>query len=94
SRPPPECVLMEEDQARSNSGQSHVVQAGPNPEPMHEDYVATFFPQVHESLKLATEEHVHIENPPSSFGTLSSMKNLDDAFTFGDQFLNDKPTEE
>ncbi|GJZ26024.1 hypothetical protein Tco_0570277 [Tanacetum coccineum] len=26
--------------------------------------------------------------------TLSSMKNLDDAFTYGDQFLNDKPTEE
>ncbi|GKD72114.1 hypothetical protein Tco_1330396 [Tanacetum coccineum] len=35
-----------------------------------------------------------MENPPSSSGTLSSMKNLDDAFTFGDQFLNDKPTEE
>ncbi|GJX29380.1 hypothetical protein Tco_0237459 [Tanacetum coccineum] len=68
--------------------------AGPNPEPMHEDFVAIVCPQVHESLKLATEEHVHIENPPSSFGTLSSMKNLDDAFTFGDQFLNDKLTEE
>ncbi|GKC36879.1 hypothetical protein Tco_1049263 [Tanacetum coccineum] len=26
--------------------------------------------------------------------SLSSMKNLNDAFTFGDQFLNDKPTEE
>nr|GEU50011.1 hypothetical protein [Tanacetum cinerariifolium] len=40
------------------------------------------YPQVHESLKLTTEEHVHMENPPSSSGTLSSMKNLDDAFTF------------
>ncbi|GJR08380.1 retrovirus-related pol polyprotein from transposon TNT 1-94 [Tanacetum coccineum] len=94
SQPPPERVLMEEDQAGSNRGQSHVVQAGPNLEPMHEDFVATVYPQVHESLKLTTEEHVHIENPPSSSGTLSSMKNLDDAFTFGDQFLNDKPTEE
>ncbi|GJX66840.1 hypothetical protein Tco_0301183 [Tanacetum coccineum] len=37
---------------------------------------------------------VHIENPPSSFGTLSSMKNLEDAFTFGDQFINNKSTEE
>nr|GEU85959.1 hypothetical protein [Tanacetum cinerariifolium] len=53
SRPPPERVLMEEDQ-----------------------------------------EQVHIENPPSSSKTLSSMKNLDDAFTFGDQLLNDKPSEE
>ncbi|GJX05787.1 hypothetical protein Tco_0193719 [Tanacetum coccineum] len=94
SRPLLERVLIEEDQARSNPGQSNMVQAGPNPEPMHEDFVATFYPQVHESLKHTTEEHVHIENPLSSFGTLSSMKNLDDAFTFGDQFLNDKPTEE
>ncbi|GKD06568.1 hypothetical protein Tco_1181542 [Tanacetum coccineum] len=71
-----------------------MVQAEPNPEPMHEDFVATVYPQVHESLKLTIEEHIHIENPPSSFGTLSSMKNLDDAFTFCDQFLNDKPTKE
>ncbi|GKG16772.1 hypothetical protein Tco_0361729, partial [Tanacetum coccineum] len=66
SRPPPD-----EDQARSNHGQSRVALARPNPEPMHEDFIATV------SLK-----------------TLSSMKNLDDAFTYGDQFLNDKPTEE
>ncbi|GJY86755.1 hypothetical protein Tco_0500781 [Tanacetum coccineum] len=31
SRPSPEHVLMEEDQAGSNPGQSHVAQAGPNP---------------------------------------------------------------
>ncbi|GJW80483.1 hypothetical protein Tco_0144458, partial [Tanacetum coccineum] len=61
SRPPPERILMKEDQAGSNPRQSHVVQAGPNPKPLHEDFVAI---------------------------------NLDDAFTFGDQFLNDKPTEE
>ncbi|GKB01486.1 hypothetical protein Tco_0829530 [Tanacetum coccineum] len=84
SRPLPERVLMEEDQTGSNPGQSHVVQARPNPEPMHKDFVATVYPQVHESLKLTTEEHVHLENPPSSSGTLSSMKNLDDAFTFVD----------
>ncbi|GJS22353.1 hypothetical protein Tco_0450985 [Tanacetum coccineum] len=94
SRPPPESVLMEEDQAGSNPGQSLVVLARPNPEPMHKDFVATVYPQVHESLKHTTEEHVYIEKPLRSFRTLSSMKNLDDAFTFGDQFLNDKPTEE
>nr|GEY31406.1 hypothetical protein [Tanacetum cinerariifolium] len=48
---------------------------------------------VHENLKLTTKEQVHMENLPSSSGTLSSMKNLDDAFTFGDQFLNDKSSE-
>ncbi|GJX20996.1 hypothetical protein Tco_0223673 [Tanacetum coccineum] len=94
SRPLPERVLIEEDQAGSNPGQSHVALAGPNPKPMHKDFVSTVYPQVHESLKHTTEEYVHLENPLSSIGTLSSMKNLDDAFTFGDQFLNDKPTKE
>ncbi|GJU86748.1 hypothetical protein Tco_1294294 [Tanacetum coccineum] len=89
-----ERVLMEEDQAGSNPRQSYVVQTGPNLEPMHQDFFATVDPQVSESLKLTIEEHVHIENPPSSSGTLSSIKNLDDAFTFGDQFLNEKPSEE
>nr|GEV20852.1 integrase, catalytic region, zinc finger, CCHC-type, peptidase aspartic, catalytic [Tanacetum cinerariifolium] len=84
----------EEDQARSDPGQSHVAQAGPNPEPMHEDFIGIIYPEVHESLKLTTEEHVHIENPPSSSRTLSSMNNLDDTFTFGYQFLNDKSPEE
>ncbi|GJW05631.1 hypothetical protein Tco_1568054 [Tanacetum coccineum] len=93
SRPPPEQDLMEEDQARSDPGKSHVALAGPNPEPMHDDFVATVYPKVHESLKHATEEHVYVENPLSSSGTLSSMKNLDN-FNFGDQFINDNPTEE
>nr|GEV80263.1 hypothetical protein [Tanacetum cinerariifolium] len=34
------------------------------------------------------------EDPLSSTGTLSSMQNLDDAYTIGDQFLNDKSTED
>nr|GEX21578.1 integrase, catalytic region, zinc finger, CCHC-type, peptidase aspartic, catalytic [Tanacetum cinerariifolium] len=40
------------------------------------------YPKVHESLKHTTKEHVFLENPPSSSKNLSSMKNLDDAFTF------------
>ncbi|GJY64034.1 hypothetical protein Tco_0465494 [Tanacetum coccineum] len=89
SRPPPD-----EDQAGSNPGPSHVALSGPNPEPMYEDFIATVYPKVYESLKHTTKEHVFLENPPSSFRTLSSMKNLDDAFTYGDQFLYDKPMEE
>nr|GEY83589.1 hypothetical protein [Tanacetum cinerariifolium] len=61
SRPLPELEVMEEDQAGSNLGQSHVAQAGPNPKPMNEDFIAT---------------------------------NLEDAFTSGDQFFNDKSTKE
>ncbi|GKB85306.1 hypothetical protein Tco_0957578 [Tanacetum coccineum] len=94
SRPPPEHELMEEDQAGSNPGQSHVALVGPNREPMHEDFIASVYLKVHESLKHTTKEQVLIENPPSSTRTLSSMKNLEHNFTFGDQFINDKPTEE
>ncbi|GJR53138.1 hypothetical protein Tco_1403659 [Tanacetum coccineum] len=94
SRPLPEHEHMDEDQVGPNPEQSHVALAGPNPEPMHDDLIATVYLKVHESLKHTTEEHVHMENPPSSSGTLSSMKNLDDTYTFDDQFLNDKPTEE
>ncbi|GJZ21817.1 hypothetical protein Tco_0558856 [Tanacetum coccineum] len=61
---------------------------------MHEDFIATVYPHVHESLKLTTEEQVYMENPLSSSGTLSSMKNRDDAFTFSDQFLNAKSPED
>ncbi|GJS00818.1 hypothetical protein Tco_0317326 [Tanacetum coccineum] len=85
---------MEEDHAGPNPGQSHVALAGPNPKPMHDDFVATIYPNVHESLKHTTEEHVHLENPLSSSETLSSMKNLEDNFTFDDEFINDKPTKE
>nr|GEV78559.1 hypothetical protein [Tanacetum cinerariifolium] len=60
SRPPPKREFIKEDQAGSDPGQCHVAQARPNPEPMHEDFIAIIYPD-----------------------------NLDDAFTFGDQFLND-----
>ncbi|GKF74256.1 hypothetical protein Tco_0220588 [Tanacetum coccineum] len=75
---------MEEDQARSDPGQSRVAQAGPNHEPMNDDFISTVYPQVHESLKYTTKEQVHLDNPPSSSSTLLSMKNLDDTFTFDD----------
>ncbi|GJZ03713.1 hypothetical protein Tco_0536988 [Tanacetum coccineum] len=61
----------DEDQAGSNPGQSHVALAKPNPEPIHEDFIAIVYPKVHKSLKHTTEEHVFLENPPSSSGTLS-----------------------
>nr|GEW97794.1 E-beta-farnesene synthase [Tanacetum cinerariifolium] len=63
----------------------------PDPDSMHDDFIATMYPQVHESMKHLDEEHAQVENPLSSTGTHSSMKNMD-AYTFGDQFFNDKPT--
>nr|GEW05734.1 linoleate 13S-lipoxygenase 3-1, chloroplastic [Tanacetum cinerariifolium] len=89
-------VGLDEGQTGSDPdpGQSHMALVGPNPEPMHDDFVATVYPKVHESLKFPTDEQVILEDPLSSSGTLSSMKNLDDTYTFGDQFFNDKSTED
>ncbi|GJW18881.1 hypothetical protein Tco_0026317 [Tanacetum coccineum] len=56
--------------------------------------MANVYPNVHESLKFLADEHVILEDPLSSTGALSSMKNLDDAFTIGDQFINDKSTKD
>ncbi|GKE58571.1 hypothetical protein Tco_1497756, partial [Tanacetum coccineum] len=56
--------------------------------------MATVYPNVHESLKLPAGEQVILEDPLSSSGSLSLMKNLDDTYTFGDQFLNDKSTKD
>ncbi|GJX51239.1 hypothetical protein Tco_0278084 [Tanacetum coccineum] len=61
-----------------NSEQSHVALAGSNPEHMHDVFLATNYPKVHESLKHTTKEHVHLENPPSSSRSLSSLKNHED----------------
>nr|GEY47528.1 hypothetical protein [Tanacetum cinerariifolium] len=94
SRPPPEQEFMEEDHAGPDPGVSRVALSGPNPKPTHEEFMDNVYPDVHGSLKLPVNEHVILEEPLSSSGTLSSMKDLNDAYTFGDQFLNDKSTED
>ncbi|GJW47765.1 hypothetical protein Tco_0079411 [Tanacetum coccineum] len=65
-----------------------------NPEHMDDEFLATAYPKVHENLKLITDERVINDKPKSHSGSMSSMKNLDDTFNFGDQFLYDKPTED
>ncbi|GJT57807.1 hypothetical protein Tco_0992861 [Tanacetum coccineum] len=49
---------------------------------------------VQKHLSLITDERVFDDKPESHSGSMSSMKNLDDTFNFGDQFLHDKPTED
>ncbi|GJW64435.1 hypothetical protein Tco_0116319 [Tanacetum coccineum] len=85
---------MKEDQAGSDPGKSCVALAGPNPEPTLKDFMAHVYPNVHESLKFPADEHVILEDPLSSFANLSSIKNLDDAYNIGDQFIDDKSTED
>ncbi|GKG51280.1 hypothetical protein Tco_0541664, partial [Tanacetum coccineum] len=65
------CVRIE-DQAGSNSRKVHVSLAGPNPEHMDEEFLATVCPKVHENLKLITDEHVIEDNPENHSGSMSS----------------------
>ncbi|GKF61373.1 hypothetical protein Tco_0181427 [Tanacetum coccineum] len=90
----PDPKPMQEDQTGSDFGKVHVSLAGPNPEHTDEEFLATAYPKVYENLKLITDEHVIEDNPESNSGSMSSMKNLEDTDKFGDQFLNDKPTED
>nr|GEW75494.1 hypothetical protein [Tanacetum cinerariifolium] len=64
-----------------------------HPEKMDEGFTATAYPNVQENLILTVEEHVILEEPASSTGTLSSLQHLAKDFSFGDLFFNDKPSE-
>ncbi|GKG01631.1 hypothetical protein Tco_0306336, partial [Tanacetum coccineum] len=85
---------IDEDQVGPDPGESRVALTGPDPEPTHNEFIANVYPNVHETLKFPADEHVILEEPLSSSETLSSMKNLDDAYTIGDQFINDKSTKD
>nr|GFB02373.1 hypothetical protein [Tanacetum cinerariifolium] len=65
----------------------------PSTEQLYEGFTATIYPNVQENLKLAVEEPVLLEEPASSSRTLSSLQHLSRDFTFGDQFLCDKPSD-
>ncbi|GJU67787.1 hypothetical protein Tco_1254046 [Tanacetum coccineum] len=65
----------------------------PQPEHMDEGFTAAAYPDVQENLKLTVDEQVIPEEPVSSTGTYLSLQHLAKDFSFGDQFLNDKPSE-
>nr|GEU74739.1 hypothetical protein [Tanacetum cinerariifolium] len=69
------------------------VSTQPHLEQMDEGFNATAYPNVQENLKLTVEEHVILEEPASSLGTLSSLQHLTKDLIFGDLFFNDKPSE-
>nr|GEW18128.1 hypothetical protein [Tanacetum cinerariifolium] len=64
----------------------------PSTEQLDEGFIATAYPKIKESLKLAVEEQVLLEEPASSSGTLSSLQHLSRDINFGDQFFSDKPS--
>nr|GEU49508.1 hypothetical protein [Tanacetum cinerariifolium] len=71
-----------------------VADVSPQPphEQIHEGFTATTYPKVQENLKLTVEEHVLLEEPASSSGTLSSLQHLSKDLSFGDLFFSDKPS--
>ncbi|GJT95830.1 hypothetical protein Tco_1091348 [Tanacetum coccineum] len=66
SRPLPDGDKMDEDQAGPDPGESRVALTGPNPEPTHKEFMANVYPNVHESLKFPTDEHVILDDPLNS----------------------------
>nr|GEV25726.1 hypothetical protein CTI12_AA475510 [Tanacetum cinerariifolium] len=93
-------VYLEEKTTKLDKGQagldpSKTLDSRPPPkQPMHDDFVATVYPKVHEILKFLADKQGILEDPLSSSRTLSSMKNLDDTYTFRDPFFNDKSTKD
>nr|GEW84794.1 E-beta-farnesene synthase [Tanacetum cinerariifolium] len=64
----------------------------PSTKQLDERFTTTAYPKVQENLKLAVKEHVLLEDPASSSGTLSSLQHLSRDISFGDQFFSDKPS--
>nr|GEU47922.1 hypothetical protein [Tanacetum cinerariifolium] len=94
SRPLPEHVVIDEDQAGPDLGERCGALAGPDPKPTHDEFMADLYPNVQESLKFSANEHVILEDPISSTRTLSSMNNLEDVYAIEDQFITNKSTED
>ncbi|GJY53742.1 hypothetical protein Tco_0445406 [Tanacetum coccineum] len=94
SRRPPDDNKINEDQAGPDLKESHVDLGRLNLEPTYDEFMANVYPKFHKSLKFPADEHVILEDPPTLTGTLPSMKNLEDAYTIGDQFFNDKSTKD
>nr|GEY91885.1 hypothetical protein [Tanacetum cinerariifolium] len=87
-------VVMDEDQAGPDPGESRGALAGLDPELTHDEFMTDLYLKVQESLKFLADEHVFLEDPISLTRTLSSMKNLEDAYAIGDQFIHDKSTKD
>nr|GEU37981.1 retrovirus-related Pol polyprotein from transposon TNT 1-94 [Tanacetum cinerariifolium] len=91
SRPPPEQVVMDEDQARPDPGESRRALTGPDHEPTHNEFITDLYLKIQESFKFLADEHAILEDPISSIKTLSSMKNLEDAYVVGISSLMTNP---
>jgi hypothetical protein len=58
---------------------------------LQDDFVTSIYPGVQVNLKLKSDEQKLTIEPDTSTGTLSSFKQLDQDFTYGDLDIDDKP---
>ncbi|GKB74083.1 hypothetical protein Tco_0935495, partial [Tanacetum coccineum] len=86
--------LIDMSKKKRTTDQFILVRRDQTPEHMDDEFLAIAYPKVHENLRLITDEWVIDDKPESHSGSMSSMKNFDDTFNFGDQFIYDKPTED
>ncbi|GKB03444.1 hypothetical protein Tco_0831587 [Tanacetum coccineum] len=63
-------IELDEGQAGSNTEQSHVALAGPNSEPMHDDFLTTIYPKETELESMVT---IPIQQASSSIPLLSTL---------------------
>ncbi|GJZ06772.1 hypothetical protein Tco_0540565 [Tanacetum coccineum] len=80
---------MDEDQAGLDTERRHGVLDGPDPEPQHEDQARPDPGQSHGSQARPNPEPIY-----EDFMKIAYHENLNDSFTFGDQFIIDKSTED
>ncbi|GJT61133.1 hypothetical protein Tco_1004666 [Tanacetum coccineum] len=81
-------------EAGPDPGETHESQPLPDQAHMNEDQARPDPRISRESLKFPADEHVLLEDPLSSTRTLLSMKNLENAYAIGDQFINDKSSDD
>nr|GEV05401.1 E-beta-farnesene synthase [Tanacetum cinerariifolium] len=81
---------LDEGQTVSNPDEMSEGQARPD---LDEGFLAMAYSKIQESLKLAVEEHLLLEEHASSSRTLSSLHHLSRDISFRDQFFSDKPSD-
>ncbi|GKC79574.1 hypothetical protein Tco_1130348 [Tanacetum coccineum] len=70
-QPPPEHVLMDEDQAGPKLGISHVALIGPDPKPTHDEFMADLYPKNPEDAYAIKDQFINDKSTNDELGKLN-----------------------
>ncbi|GKB31080.1 hypothetical protein Tco_0870481 [Tanacetum coccineum] len=70
-QPPPEHVLIDEDQARPNLGISRVALIGPDPKPTHDEFMADLYPKNLEDAYAIEDQFINDKSTDDELGKLN-----------------------